>query len=1298
MLLWLRAKLSVLVAAGLSLALLYTLFFVPAAQAQAQIQRPTELALTPEERAWIAAHPVLRSAAVSDWPPFDYLTTEGAYEGINADMLRRIARMAGFTIEPVSRSWPELYRMLREKELDLCPGMQSSPERSEHLLFTEPMVNFPLAIYSHATGPTFNGIAELAGRTIVVERDYYEDEYLRDHHPEFKRIQVDNSLQALLKLSSQEADAYIGNIAVTSYLIEKNVIPNLKIGGYVNLGDHALSIGVRSDYPILVSILNKGIAALSAKEKRAIIDRYVSASESVALTAAERQWIEAHPQLRLGIDPEFAPFEIVGPDGSYQGMAADVVALLNQRLGVNMKVVHNTSWSEALELLRGKSLDVLPCLSESLERQAWIEFTEPYLSFHRVVITRLDSPFYGRLDDLAGLKVAVQQDTSHHAFIAEKTALEPVLYPTFDATLSAVARGEVDCAVGNAATTSYWIERLSLSNLKLAVPVGDTAETLRFGVRKDWPELATILDKGIASLTESDLQSIRNRWIDVHVQPAFDLRRIGAIAATVVALLLPLVALVAVHNRRLRREITSRLHVEAALRASEENYRTLVEGANSIILRMSTDGKVLFLNAFGERFLGFASSEIVGRSVIGTIVPETETSGRDLRSLMEELGRNPEYYEVNENENITRDGRRVWVAWTNRPFYDQRGKLTEVLCVGNDVTAHRQAAEMLRRYEFIVNTVSNMMSVINERGAYEAVNDAWCAATGRSREEAIGKTVASVWPEPVAHNIILPRLERCFQGELVAYEAAIPLPTSGERICEVAMYPFKDETDHQVRAIVVAQDVTDRKQVELALQEAKLAAEAGNRAKSAFLANMSHEIRTPMNAVLGYTQLLQRSPNLSPEQEHALKAIRRSGDHLLGLISDILELSRIEAGHVALIPETFSMTGLINDLDLMFRVRTDAKGIELIFDVPDSVPPHLVADRSRVQQVLINLIGNAVKFTDRGGITVRARCALDASTDEAGPFQVIFEVEDTGRGMDAASLDTIFGSFEQVDTSLARNEGAGLGLTISRNFARLMGGDVVVRAVPGQGSCFTFSFIATAGVSADLPAPPEYRQVLGLEAGSVPCRVLVIDDRDTNRDVLVRMLQPLGFETREASNGLEGLAQFDEWRPHVVLVDIVMPVMDGKETIRRLRALPDTPQVAIIALTASTLQEERQTVLALGANAFLRKPFREEDLLDAIRIHAGVTYVYGDEMQEPGPVDGELLSIPQARAALDGLPTELVARLRSVVMRGAINESRTLAEEIQPYAPHLAELVRQRAEGYVLDELHALWNEDSHSC
>lgn len=1283
------ARVFALESRHLVLAVLVVLF-----AAIAPAQAPTTLPLTPEEADWVRSHPVLRTAAVADWPPFDFVTEEGGYQGIDADLLRRLGAMAGFHIEPISRPWPELYEMLKAGQLDVGPGMQASPERAQHLLFTRPLLNFPHAIYHRKGDVTFHTLEELAGHRVAVERSYFEEEYLRANHPNIELVVVDNSLAALLEVSNGSAEAYIGNIAVASYLIERNVIPRIEAGPLVDMGELALSIGVRRDAPILVSILNKAIEALPSSEKQNIIHRYVDAEERLPLSREERAWIQAHPVIRLGIDPEFAPFEFIGPDGTYQGMASDIIELLNKRLGLSMQVVFGNTWDQAVELARNGELDVLPCVGASEERRSFLNFTEPYLSFHRVVITRLDSPFYGRMADLDGLQVAVQRNTSHHAFISENLTIEPVLLDTFVDTLRSVAQGEADCAVGNAATTAYWIKKMGLSNLKLAVPEGDTAEHLRFGVRKDWPELVGILEKGIASLTEEDVLAVRRKWIDIDVQPGLDFRRAGAIAASIAALFAPIIALIAMHNRRLRREIASRLEAEEAWRESEENYRNLVEGANSIILRMTPDGIVLFLNSYGERFLGFESHEIVGRSIIGTIVPETETSGRDLKALMADLGRNPEHFEANENENITRDGRRVWVAWTNRPYFDGKGRLSEVLCVGNDVTAHRRAAEMLRRYEFIVNSVDSMMSVINADGRYEAVNDAWCASTGIARENALGKSVATVWPEEVAHREILPRLDRCFRGELVAYEATISLPELGERYCEVAMYPFTDITDHQTRAIVVAHDVTDRKLAEVAMKQAKLAAESGNRAKSAFLANMSHEIRTPMNAVLGYTQLLMRSPNLSPEQEHALKAIRRSGDHLLALISDILELSRIEAGHVDLNPETFSVNALVSDLDLMFRVRTDARGLRLDFEADGSLPANLVADRGRIQQVLINLIGNAVKFTERGGISIHARGRVEPTADAQAPILATFEVRDTGMGLDPAHLESIFGSFEQVDDTPARSEGAGLGLTISRNFARLMGGDVTVSAQPGQGSCFIFTFRAAEGAAGDLPAPPEYRQVLGIAGESAPCRVLVVDDRDTNRDLLLRMLQPLGFETREACNGLEGVEGYAAWNPQVVLVDIVMPVMDGKEAIRRIRALPGGDGAAIIALTASTLQEEREAVLAVGADAFLRKPFREEDLLEAIRVHAQVEFRYGDEMRDPNPIAGEVLSLAQARAALGGLPPELEARLHSIVMRGAIHESRAVAEDIQEYDPHLADLVRRRADGYVLDELQALWEKD----
>lgn len=1260
----------------------------------AQAPGAQPLDLTTREQAWIDAHPVIRVAAVPDWPPFDFVDTGGEYRGINADLLRRLGDMAGFRIEPVTGPWPALYEQLQAGDIRLCAGMQASEARREHLRFTDPVFRFPHAIYTRTDTLGIARLEDLYGKTVAVEQDYYEHEYLQKHHPEIALRTVDNALEALFAVSRGDAAAYIGNVAVASYLINENVISDIEMGPYANIGPLELSIGVHRDHPLLVDILNKALAALSPAEKRAIVEDYVTTPEAVALTAAEQAWIREHPVIRLGIDPEFAPFEYIGRDGAYRGMASDFIGLLNRRLGLNMEVVHTTSWKEAVALARAGELDVLPCLARNDEREEFLHFTRPYLSYHRVFITRLDSPYVGRLDDLTGMHVAVQRDTSHHGFIREETELDPVLHDTFQEALTAVARGEADAAIGNAATTAYWLKQLGLGNLRLAVPVSQGVEKLHFGVRKDWPELAAILNKGLEAIPEEEVLAIRRKWVDVDVRSGFDLRRVAGLVAAVIAVFIPILLLIGFHNRRLQKEVTARHRMETALRDSEENYRTLVENANSIILRMAPGGTVLFLNRYGEEFFGYPADDIVGTNILDTIVPDRDTQGRDLRERMAKLGEAPEQYAVHENENMTRDGRRVWIAWTNCPLYDGNGNLQEILCVGNDVTAQRRTANTLRRYEFIVNTVRAMMSVIDSDARYEAVNDEWCAATGVPREQATGKSVEAVWGNEVTEEAILPRLKRCLDGQRVAYEASLDLPGEAKGIYDITMYPFTDGSDGKPRAIVVAQNITARKTAELKLQDAMHAAEAGNRAKSAFLANMSHEIRTPLNAVLGYTQLLQRTRGLSPDQVHALDAIRRSGDHLLSLISDILEISRIEAGHVDLDLVTFNLQSMLNDLDVMFRVRTDAKGILLTVDTASDLPPCLRGDLNRIKQVLINLIGNAVKFTDAGRITVRTGLAESTSLPD-DRLVLQFDIEDTGPGIPPEAVESIFGSFNQTGVRDGSGEGTGLGLTISRNFARLLDGDVTLRSEVGKGSCFTFTASVQRGRPGDVEEVLPPRRAAALHQRSQGCRVLVVDDRETNRDLLCRMLSTLGFETRTACDGEEGVAGVETWRPEVVLLDLVMPVVDGREAIRRIRALPPGfPQPCIVALTASTLAEEREVVLELGADAFLRKPFQEDELLEELHRHAGVEYVYEDNEPDSDSGDGNgdgRRSLAEAREAVAALPPELSTELRAIVRRGAINEAAALLPRLQQEDKALAHLVQRCTEGYVLDELRTLW-------
>ncbi len=465
------------------------------------------------------------------------------------------------------------------------------------------------------------------------------------------------------------------------------------------------------------------------------------------------------------------------------------------------------------------------------------------------------------------------------------------------------------------------------------------------------------------------------------------------------------------------------------------------------------------------------------------------------------------------------------------------------------------------------------------------------------------------------------------------------------------------------------------------LLHAKEAAEAANRAKSAFLANMSHEIRTPMNAILGFSQLVLRAPGLTPMQKQYLDIINRSGEHLLALINDILAMSKIEAGRVTLNPATFDLHNLLADVKSMFRLRTEAKRLEFSVECGAEVPRLVVTDEGKLREVLINLLGNAVKFTEKG------RIALRVSAERAAGSEPLLRVtvEDTGVGISAEEIGRLFQHFEQTRSGRSSGTGTGLGLAISREFVRLMGGDITVRSQAGKGSVFQFTIRLEQGKEDDPvlvgKSAVEHR-VAGLKPGQLPCRVLIVDDVEDNRMLLARMLGDVGFEIRQAVNGAEGVEQFAAWHPHLILMDKRMPVLDGHQAIGRIRACPGAKGVKIIILTASAFDENRREALAIGADDFLGKPFREAELFRKIKLLLGVQYVYAD----PAPMEAPPLAQGQPSGPPGGsngrLPAELVSELREATLEADPDRMLELIERLAKHDALLAEELRRLVEQF----------------
>jgi PAS domain S-box-containing protein len=463
------------------------------------------------------------------------------------------------------------------------------------------------------------------------------------------------------------------------------------------------------------------------------------------------------------------------------------------------------------------------------------------------------------------------------------------------------------------------------------------------------------------------------------------------------------------------------------------------------------------------------------------------------------------------------------------------------------------------------------------------------------------------------------------------------------------------------------------------LRAAKEAAESASRAKSTFLANMSHEIRTPMNAILGYAQLLGRDPDLGGDQKQKIDIIHASGHHLLTLINDILEMSKIEAGRATLAVEPFDLHALLVDVERMFRELTGNRGLGLAFEQDRDLPRTFSGDAGKVRQVVINLLSNAVKFTERG------RVAVHTGSRPLGQdrYVVTIAVEDTGPGIDPANLAAIFNAFDQGDSKV-RVGGTGLGLAISRNFARLMHGDLVVESTPGEGTVFTFWFEADATSLEANPGRDMHPVPLGLDPNQPVWKLLIVDDVSTNRGLLDEVLSRMRFATRTAASGEEALAVHDEWHPDLVLMDVRMPGMGGLEAVRRLRESGST--AAIVAVTASGLSDAEDDARQAGVNAFVRKPYWEGELLATIGKLLGVRYVYeptGEQAHER-VADAEPSTLSRT---LRELPAVLIDQLREAAIQGRATRLETLADQVGQHSEVASDQIRALARDFQYDAL-----------
>lgn len=1005
-----------------------------------------KIQLTAGERTWLDAHPEITIAFDGDYAPYSFQDEKGNFKGIAVDVALKLARRAGIKLDIYPEgTWKDLYAAAQKREVDVIATLVLRPERREWFEFTRPYISIAQYIITRKENGGIRAREQLAGKTVALVKGYATTGQVMEEFPTVKPYEVNTLSKALEAVSMGNADATVAGMGMAYHLITQEGFLNLKFAALYAQGLADERFGVRKDWPELVSILDKALDSLAANERFQIFQRWslpeIARVEAVSapwtsfeLTAQEKAWLKEHAEISIGIMEAWPPMDFVDDAGKPQGIGVDFIEALNRRLGRALKIVAGP-FEENMKRVKTGKLDALMDITPTKEREPFFRFTIPYLTIPHVIVGRRDGPHFKSERDLKGQTLALERGYYNVRYFQENFPEVRIReYGSTSEALGAVSRGEADAYAGNRAVVTYIIEKELIPNLRIMGRMEKPPVVLTIGVRKDWPVLAGLLDRALSHITREEVRGIQRKWLEA------------------------------------MEDVTTSLDL-----TSEE--RTWLRDHPVLHLGYDPDWPpVEYIDSEG-RFVGM-SADFMRKlnTIIGTKIKPTKC--QNWQTTMEQIKAGS----LDMLFSVTRTPQReaflvfskpylrfpmVIVTARGAPYIGNMENLKgKKIAVVNGYASH----DILKNNHpeldlFLVDNLTNGLNAVLRRDAYAFIGNLAAISHVIGREGISGLKVSGETPYNYELSVGVRKDQPILASIVQKGLNAISEEDRNEIFQRWLSVTYEQKFDYQllwkvlVAAILIfaavlywnrrlSREVNLRRKVEGELVEAKEAAESANRVKSAFLASMSHELRTPLNSIIGFTGIIlnELAGPLNLEQKKQLKMVKGSSRHLLNLINDVLDISKIEAGELEISYEAFSLQQVIAQVLESLRPLAEEKGLSLSSQIAPEVDT-LISDERRIRQVLINLVNNAIKFTEKGGVALSCRKRHS---------RIEMEVTDSGIGIRDEDMGTLFEPFRQLDTGTSRRYGGtGLGLSICRRILDMLGGTIRVKSKFGKGTTFT---------------------------------------------------------------------------------------------------------------------------------------------------------------------------------------------------------------------------------------------------